>query len=101
MGLIMFMILGLLVGAGLGYKLETAPRAAVPAVIGVTGGLFGGTGTAVLMGVNPLTTGFNLFTWLGAIAGAVVIMALFALIAAPGGSPTHAATGTGDRTTAR
>lgn len=99
MGLIIFAILGTLVGLLIGAALPMAPRGSLPAVIGLTGGLFGGTGIALLVGMNPLSQGWSLLAWFGAVGGAVVVMALYALIVAPGSNPSQSATGSGDRTT--
>ncbi|MEX0659796.1 MAG: hypothetical protein WD080_11735 [Egibacteraceae bacterium] len=99
MGLVMFAILGALVGLLIGASLEMAPRGSLPAVIGLTGGVFGGTGVAFLVGMDPLAQAWSLLAWVGALAGAVVVMALYALIVAPGSNPAQSATGSGDRTT--
>lgn len=99
MGLIMFAILGLLVGVLVGYQLPVAPRGGLPAVIGLTAGLIGGTGAALLVGMNPLTQAWSLLAWVGAIFMAVIVMALYALISAPGSAPEEPLTGTGDRST--
>lgn len=99
MGLIMFIIIGMLVGVLIGYQLPMAPKGGLPAVIGLTGGLIGGTAAAVLVGMNPLTQAWSFMAWAGALVGAVVVMACYALIAAPGTNPEEMTTGSGDRTT--
>ena len=100
MGLIVFIILGLLIGSLIGYKMPVAPGGpALTSVIGLVGALAGGIAGAVLVGMNPLTEFWSLVAWLSAVAGAVVVMALYALIASPGPHPEEA--GSGDATTGR
>lgn len=99
MGLLAFVVIGALIGIVIGYRLPVAPGGGpLASVIGLTGGLVGGIAAAVLIGMNPLTQFWSLIAWLAAAAGAVVIMSLFALIAAPGPDPAEP-TGSGDRTT--
>lgn len=101
MGLLVFMVLGLLIGSLIGYKMPMAPGGTLlTAVIGLVGALVGGIAGAALVGMNALTQFWSLVAWLGAVAGAVVFMALYALIATPGPHPEEA-TGTGDATTGR
>lgn len=100
MGLVMFIVLGLLVGVVVGSLLPAVHRGPLPAVIGMTSGLLFGTGTAALVGMNPLTQAWSFAAWVGAIAGAVIVMALYALITEPGTTPgLEMTTGSGDRTT--
>lgn len=60
----------------------------------------GGIAGAALVGMNALTQVWSPVAWVGAVAGAVVVLALYALIATPGEHPEEA-TGTGDATTGR
>lgn len=99
MGLLVFMILGLLIGLVLGSQLSVSPKGGLPGVIGLTGGLFGGTGAAVLVGMDPLTQAWSLLAWVGAIGMAVVFIAFYALISTPGAAPVESLTGSGDRST--
>ncbi len=99
MGLLVFMILGLLIGVVVGSLLPVAPKGGLPGVIGLTGGLFGGVGAAVLVGMDPLTQAWSFFAWVGAIAMAVVFMTFYALISSPGAAPVESLTNSGDRST--
>lgn len=101
MGLLAFIILGLLIGSLIGYKMPVAPGGTVlTAVIGIVGALAGGIVGATLVGMRPLTEFWSLMAWVSAVAGAVVVLALYALIASPGPHPEEA-TGSGDATTGR
>lgn len=101
MGLLAFIVLGLLIGSVVGYKMPMAPGGTLlTAVIGLVGALVGGIAAAALVGMNALTQFWSLGAWVGAVAGAVVILALYALVASPGPHPEEA-TGTGDKTTGR
>lgn len=101
MGLLAFVVLGLLIGSLIGYKMPVAPGGtALTAVIGLVGALAGGVVGATLVGMSPLTEFWSLVAWVSAVAGAVVVLALYALIASPGPHPEEA-TGTGDASTGR
>lgn len=101
MGLIAFILLGLIIGTLVGYKMPVAPGGTVlTTVIGLVGALAGGIAAAILVGMNPLTEFWSLVAWVSAVAGAVVVLALYALIALPGPHPEEA-TGSGDATTGR
>lgn len=102
MGLLVFAVIGVVVGVVIGYKMPQAPGGpSVTAVIGLTGGLAGGIGGSVLSGGNPLSS-FGLWSLIGALAGAIVVLALYALIAAPGlGTGPGESTDSGDATTGR
>lgn len=101
MGLLAFVVLGLLIGSVIGYKMPVAPGGtALTAVIGLVGALAGGVVGATLVGMSPLTEFWSLVAWVSAVAGAVVVLALYALISSPGPHPEEA-TGTGDASTGR
>lgn len=101
MGLIMFIIIGAVIGLLIGAAIPHTPGG-LAMVIGLLGGLIGGIAGAALGGMNPLTQVFGLWAWVGAIVGAILVMAVYALIAAPGTPPRQEARpASGDRTTGR
>lgn len=101
MGLLAFIVLGLLIGSLIGYRMPVAPGGTpLAAVIGLVGAVAGGIFGATLVGMSPLTEFWSLVAWAGAVAGAIVVLALYALIASPGPRPEEA-TGSGDATTGR
>lgn len=101
MGLIAFMIVGLIIGAVVGAAMpEDAGGTILTIVAGMTGALFGGIFGATIGGMDPLTQMFGLWAWVGAFAGAIVVLALYSLIVTAGQAPQSTA-GSGDGTTGR
>jgi uncharacterized membrane protein YeaQ/YmgE (transglycosylase-associated protein family) len=82
MGIIAFIILGLL--AGLIAKAIMPGRDPggyiVTTVIGVVGALIGGFLAAALFGAHPLDEFFDISTWLTAIVGSVILLALYRVV---------------------
>jgi uncharacterized membrane protein YeaQ/YmgE (transglycosylase-associated protein family) len=82
MGIIAFIILGLL--AGLIAKAIMPGKDPggyiVTTVIGVAGALIGGFLAAAIFGAHPLDEFFDLSTWLTAIVGSVVLLALYRVV---------------------
>ena len=82
MGIIAFIILGLL--AGLIAKAIMPGRDPggyiVTTVIGVVGALVGGFLAAALFGAHPLDEFFDISTWLTAIVGSVILLALYRVV---------------------
>ena len=82
MGIIAFIILGLL--AGLIAKAIMPGRDPggyiVTTVIGVAGALIGGFLAAAIFGAHPLDEFFDISTWLTAIVGAVILLALYRVV---------------------
>lgn len=108
MGLIMFIILGAIVGVVVGMGMPHAPGGTLlTAVIGLVGGLIGGIGLGAVGGMDPLAQFFSLWGWVGAILGAILVLAVYALIASPkvgpgdAQGPEHGSPASGDRTTGR
>jgi uncharacterized membrane protein YeaQ/YmgE (transglycosylase-associated protein family) len=82
MGIIAFIILGLL--AGLIAKAIMPGKDPggyiVTTVIGVAGALIGGFLAAAIFGAHPLDEFFDISTWLTAIVGSVVLLALYRVV---------------------
>ncbi|GAA0394803.1 GlsB/YeaQ/YmgE family stress response membrane protein [Streptomyces luteireticuli] len=83
MGIIAWIVIGLIAGA--------AAKAIMPGrdpggvfvtmLIGIAGGLLGGFLGKVIFGIHSLTGFFHLSTWIAAIVGSLVILALYRLFA--------------------
>jgi uncharacterized membrane protein YeaQ/YmgE (transglycosylase-associated protein family) len=82
MGIIAFIILGLL--AGLIAKAimpgDDPGGYFVTALIGVAGALIGGFLAGALFGADPLDEFFDISTWLTAIVGSIILLALYRVI---------------------
>lgn len=101
MGILAFIIVGFVIGALVGAAMpEDAGGTILTMVAGLTGALFGGIFAAAITGMNPLTQFFGLWAWVGAVAGAVIVLALYSLIVTAGKAPEDTA-GSGDATTGR
>lgn len=82
MGIIAFLILGLLAGA--------IAKAIIPGddpggiivtmIIGVVGALLGGFLAGALFDANPLQEFFALSTWLAAIVGSIILLLIYRLV---------------------
>ena len=82
MGIIAFVVLGLLAGL--------ISRAILPgkdpggyivtAIIGVVGALLGGFLAAALFGAHPLDEFFDISTWLTAIVGSIILLVLYRVV---------------------
>ena len=82
MGIIAFIILGLL--AGLIAKAIMPGKDPggyiITTVIGVAGALIGGLLAAAIFGAHPLDEFFDISTWLTAIVGSVILLALYRVV---------------------
>ena len=91
MGIISFIILGLIAGALAKaiWKGEEPGGMLGTLLVGVVGALLGGV-IASAAGIGGLSSFFSLGTWLIAIGGALLFLAVFSMLAkrAPAGRPT-------------
>jgi len=79
MGIIAFIILGLLAGiiAKAIMPGDDPGGVIVTTIIGVAGALLGGFLAAVLFGAHPLDEFFDVSTWITAIVGSIVLLAIY------------------------
>ncbi|MFJ5774404.1 GlsB/YeaQ/YmgE family stress response membrane protein [Streptomyces sp. NPDC093094] len=89
MGIIAWIIIGLLAGAIAKAIMPGKDPGGiiVTMLIGVAGGLLGGWLGKVVLGVDSLDGFFELSTWIAAIAGSLVLLALHRLVT--GGRHSH------------
>ena len=79
MGIIAFIVLGLVAGAiaKLIMPGEDPGGIIVTALIGIAGALVGGFLASALFGAHPLDEFFDISTWLTAIVGAILLLAVY------------------------
>ena len=82
MGIIAFIILGLLAGIIAKAILpgDDPGGIIVTTLIGIAGAIIGGFLAAALFGAHPLDEFFDISTWLTAIIGAIVLLLIYRLI---------------------
>jgi uncharacterized membrane protein YeaQ/YmgE (transglycosylase-associated protein family) len=82
MGIIAFIILGLLAGAIAKLILpgDDPGGFIVTAIIGVVGALLGGFLAGALFDADPLDEFFDISTWLTAIVGALILLIIYRLV---------------------
>jgi uncharacterized membrane protein YeaQ/YmgE (transglycosylase-associated protein family) len=82
MGIIAFIILGLLAGVIAKAILpgDDPGGIIVTALIGVAGALIGGFLAAALFGAHPLDEFFDISTWLTAIIGSIVLLLIYRMV---------------------
>ena len=82
MGIIAFLILGLLAGMIAKAILpgEDPGGLLITMVIGVVGALIGGFLASAIFGAHPLDEFFDISTWLTAIVGSLILLAAYRLI---------------------
>ncbi|URM92450.1 GlsB/YeaQ/YmgE family stress response membrane protein [Streptomyces sp. MRC013] len=92
MGIIAWILIGLL--AGMIAKALMPGRdpggAIITMLIGIAGGLLGGWLGKVLFGVDSIDGFFDLSTWVAAIIGSVILLALYRLFTGAGRTRRHA-----------
>lgn len=83
MGIIAFIILGLLAGVIAKAILpgEDPGGLIITTLIGVVGAILGGFLAQVLFDADPLDEFFDLSSWLTAIVGAIVLLLIYRLVA--------------------
>ncbi|MFD3330036.1 GlsB/YeaQ/YmgE family stress response membrane protein [Streptomyces sp. NPDC058701] len=83
MGIIAWILIGLLAGAI--AKAITPGRdpggCLITMLIGIAGGLLGGWLGKVVFGVESINGFFHLSTWIAAVAGSVILLLLYRLVA--------------------
>jgi uncharacterized membrane protein YeaQ/YmgE (transglycosylase-associated protein family) len=79
MGIIAFIILGLLAGAIAKAIMpgDDPGGIIVTTIIGVVGALLGGFLASALFGAHPLDEFFDVSTWLTAIVGSIILLAIY------------------------
>jgi uncharacterized membrane protein YeaQ/YmgE (transglycosylase-associated protein family) len=82
MGIIAFLILGLLAGmiAKAIMPGEDPGGIIITTVIGIAGALIGGFLAAALFGAHPLDEFFDVSTWLTAIFGSIVLLGIYRIL---------------------
>jgi uncharacterized membrane protein YeaQ/YmgE (transglycosylase-associated protein family) len=82
MGIIAFIILGLLAGAIAKALLPGDDPGGwiITTIIGVVGALLGGFLAGVLFGADPMDEFFDISSWLTAIAGSIILLVLYRLV---------------------
>jgi uncharacterized membrane protein YeaQ/YmgE (transglycosylase-associated protein family) len=82
MGIIAFIILGLLAGLIAKAVLpgDDPGGIIVTTLIGIAGALIGGFLAAALFGAHPLDEFFDISTWLTAIIGAIVLLLIYRMV---------------------
>ena len=82
MGIIAFIVLGLLAGALAKALLpgDDPGGFIVTAIIGVVGALIGGFLAGVLFDADPLDEFFDISTWITAIVGAIALLLIYRMV---------------------
>ena len=82
MGIIAFVILGLIAGAIAKALLpgDDPGGFIITAVIGIVGAVIGGFLAGVLFDAEPLDEFFDISTWLTAIIGSIILLAIYRLV---------------------
>jgi uncharacterized membrane protein YeaQ/YmgE (transglycosylase-associated protein family) len=82
MGIIAFLILGLLAGALAKLLLpgDDPGGAIVTMLIGVAGALIGGFLAAAVFGAHPLDDFFDLSTWITAVIGSMILLVIWRVV---------------------
>jgi uncharacterized membrane protein YeaQ/YmgE (transglycosylase-associated protein family) len=89
MGIIAFIILGLLAGAIAKAILpgDDPGGFIVTAIVGVVGALLGGFIAGALFDADPLDEFFDISTWLTAIVGSIILLLIYRAVAGRRSSP--------------
>ena len=93
MGIIAFIILGLLAGLIAKALLPGSDPGGliITTIIGIVGALLGGFLAAVLFDAHPLDEFFDISTWITAIIGSIVLLLIYRMVVSRsrGGRLTH------------
>ncbi len=83
MGIIAFIILGLLAGAIAKALMPGDDPGGwiITAAIGVVGAILGGFLAGALFGADPMDEFFDISSWLTAIVGSIILLALYRVVA--------------------
>ena len=86
MGIIAFIILGLLAGIIAKAILpgDDPGGIIVTTLIGIAGAIIGGFLAAALFGAHPLDEFFDISTWLTAIVGAIILLLIYRMVVGRG-----------------
>jgi uncharacterized membrane protein YeaQ/YmgE (transglycosylase-associated protein family) len=92
MGIIAFIILGLIAGAIAKALLpgDDPGGFIITAIIGVVGALLGGFLAAALFDAHPLDEFFDISTWITAIVGSIVLLLIYRAVVGRGRVGRHA-----------
>ena len=87
MGILAFIILGLLAGLIAKALLPGSDPGGliITTIIGIVGALLGGFLAAALFGAHPLDEFFDISTWITAIVGAILLLAIYRAVVNRGG----------------
>jgi uncharacterized membrane protein YeaQ/YmgE (transglycosylase-associated protein family) len=90
-GIIAFIILGLIAGAIAKALLpgDDPGGFIVTGIIGIVGALIGGLLAGVLFDADPLDEFFDISTWLTAIIGAIILLLIYRMVAGRRGGPVR------------
>jgi uncharacterized membrane protein YeaQ/YmgE (transglycosylase-associated protein family) len=82
MGIIAFIILGLLAGAIAKALMPGDDPGGwiITAVIGIVGAILGGFLAGALFGADPMDEFFDISTWLTAIVGSIILLVIYRLV---------------------
>jgi len=88
MGIIAFIILGLIAGAIAKAIMpgDDPGGFIITTIIGVVGAILGGFLAGVLFDADPLDEFFDISTWLTAIVGSIILLAIYRVVAGRGGT---------------
>ena len=91
MGIVAFIILGLLAGIIAKAILpgDDPGGFIVTAIIGIVGALLGGVLAAALFDAHPLDEFFDISTWITAIVGSIILLLIYRLVVNRGGRALH------------
>ena len=89
MGIIAFLILGLIAGAIAKALLpgDDPGGFIITTIIGVVGALLGGFLAGVLFGADPMDEFFDISSWLTAIVGAIILLVIYRAVTGRRSSP--------------